>query len=199
MLLPPSILTRPQLRVRTHIHEYEYQPVSGLPESRTRVTHTGVAFTFTNTSPSLLANSSPSLFSTIRINVKVEAPEEWFVIVYYTDSNLPLLWVVLFRLLHFLLCNTLRWRTRWRNCCNALGCRDARIWIPLLISDSYPYQLKTIHIRIHCSLWWTFGIITPWVQKSWHFWLQLQHCLIDFNSFWHRYTQISVFLCKHCV
>ena len=39
---------------------------SGLPETRTRVTRTGVAFTFTNTSPGLLANSSPSLLSTIR-------------------------------------------------------------------------------------------------------------------------------------
>ena len=31
------------------------------------------------------------LFSTIRIYLEVEAPEEWFAIVYYTDSNLPLL------------------------------------------------------------------------------------------------------------
>ena len=66
---------------------------SGLPETRTRVTRTGVAFTFTftNTSPGLLASSSPSLFSTIRINLEVEAPEERFAIVHYTDSNLPLL------------------------------------------------------------------------------------------------------------
>jgi len=47
---------------------------SGLPENRTRVTRTGVAFTYANTSPGLLANS-PSLLSTVRINLEVEAPE----------------------------------------------------------------------------------------------------------------------------
>ena len=49
---------------------------SGLPETRTRLTRMGVAFTFTDMSPGLLTNSSPSLFSTIRINLEVEASEE---------------------------------------------------------------------------------------------------------------------------